>query len=452
MSSYQENDEFINKKKSKELTINESLIIKYSKYIKIQNLLVIYKEKNFLNFVKSIPLSYNIEYIERENLDNFFDNKIYDIRDENNFRVMKFYVLIEIEIYNELNQIFEFYINSLGLSLVFIVFYSNNSLISKKLKRTLPGIFVNSKESISEYFNDIKTKYIPTFLISFLDIKNDIKKIDKEFLFKSTQYACEEGDNGWELMNNLNLKSIAEQCYIFRKGSTISPLDFYIGIYELYKENNILDLFLEKYAKFFFPLSCLEENNLLITYVKQLIYCYTCDEGDESFYKIMNSDLKSGEINRIKRYIFLIYSIKQLILNCQISTYDDIPIFRGTKLEEEKINNMIVGNKIFNACFCSFSKSKDIAIKFIKEYSRNVLLISYNNKKNNVDLHKEKMSRYLDEEEVLILPFSCFEILEITRNFFDEENKINYNIIKLKYIEENLIDDEIVNLKSYDKF
>ena len=456
MTSYKENDEFINKKKSKELILNESLIIKYSKYIKIQNLLVIYKEKNFLNFVKSIPLPYNIKYIKRENLDDFFIDKIYDIRDENNFRVMKFYVLIEIEDYNELHQIFEFYINSFGLSLVFIVFYSDNSLILKELKKILPGIFVNSKESISEYFNDIETKYIPTILLSMEDIKNEMKKIDKEFLFKSTQSICEEGDNGWELMNNLNLKNIAEQCYIFRIGSNMLPADFFYGIYELYKENNILDIFLEKYIKFFFPMSCIEENNLVNTFVKQVIYCYTCEDEikERSFYRLMNNDLRSGEINRIKRYVSLIYSIKNLILNFQISTYDDTPIFRGTQLPEEKINNMVVGNKIFNSCFCSFSKNKDIAINFIKDSDgkRNVLLISYNNKKNNVDLHKEKISRYLDEEEVLILPFSCFEIFEIIRNFFDEKNKINYNIIKLKYIEENLIDDKIVNLKLYDKF
>ena len=452
MNFYKENDEFINKKKSKELTLNESLLIKFSKYIKIQNLLVIYKEKNFLNFVKSIPLPYNIKYIERENLDDFFDNKIYDIRDENNFRVMKFYVLIEIEIYNELNQLFEFYINSLGLSLVFIVFYSNNSLISKKLKKNLAGIFVNSKVSISEYFNDIKTKYMPTILLYLFDLKNELENIDKKFLFKLNQYACDDENNGWELMNSLNLKSIAEQCYIFKKGSVISALDFCYAIYELYKENDILDLFSEKYAKFFFPFSCLEEKNLITTYVKQVIYCYTCDEGAESFYKMMNNDLKSGEMIRIKRYICLIYSIKQLILNYQLTTYDDIPIFRGTNLVEEQINNMIVGDKIFNSCFCSFSKRKEIAVKFIMEHGRNVLLISYNNKKNNIDLFREKISSYLDEEEVLILPFSCFQILEIIRNFFDEEKKINYNIIKIKYIEQNLIDDQIINLKLYDKF
>ena len=456
MILYKENDEFINKKKSKELTSNESLIIKYSKYFKIRNLLVIYKDKNFLNFVKSIPLPYNIKYIERENLDDFFINKLYDVRDENNFRVMAFYVLIEIENYYELHQIFEFYINSFGLSLVFIVFYSDNSLISKELKKILPGIFVNSKKSIYEYFNDIETKYIPNFLDSMEDIKNEMKKIDKEYLFKSTKYSCEEADNGWELMNNLNLKNITEQCYIIKKGPFVAPVDFLYGIYELYKENNILDILLEKYIKFFFPFSCNEEEKLLITFVKQIIYCYTCEDEikEKSFYRIMNNDLRSGEINRIKRYICLIYSIKYLILNFQISTYDDTPIFRGTQLTEEKINNMIVGNKIFNACFCSFSKNEDVAINFIKDSlgKRNVLLISYNNKKNNVDLHKEKMSRYLDEEEVLILPFSCFEILEIVRNFFDEKNKINYNIIKLKYIEENLIDDEIVNLKLYDKF
>ena len=67
-------------------------------------------------------------------------------------------------------------------------------------------------------------------------------------------------------------------------------------------------------------------------------------------------------------------------------------------------------------------------------------------------LFREKISSYLDEEEVLILPFSCFQILEIIRNFFDEEKKINYNIIKIKYIEQNLIDDQIINLKLYDKF
>ena len=164
----------------------------------------------------------------------------------------------------------------------------------------------------------------------------------------------------------------------------------------------------------------------------------------------MNEELRSGELNRIKKYISFIYNIKFCISNHVLSTYNDVT-YRGTKLDINFIKNIKKGKIIYNPCFWACSKEKEIAKSFIfsSKDRRNVLLIVKGNSDNNIDIDKEKLSFY-DEKEILIFPFSSFILTDEPKLVKDKEHNYDYYEIFLEYIKENMMDDKVVNIKKKD--
>ena len=68
-------------------------------------------------------------------------------------------------------------------------------------------------------------------------------------------------------------------------------------------------------------------------------------------------------------------------------------------------------------------------------------------KGNNVDIHLERLSQYPSEEEILFLPFCCFEIKSCKKV---KENNLEYYELELKYCEEENKRNKIENVKTHE--
>ena len=159
----------------------------------------------------------------------------------------------------------------------------------------------------------------------------------------------------------------------------------------------------------------------------------------------MNTELRSGDLRKIKKYIPLIYKAKLDIFNGVISSYNEI-VYRVTSLKPEFINKLKIRTILFNPCFLSCSKKIEKAMEFLINYKRNVLFVINGIYCNNIDIDEDKLSYYPNEEEVLILPFSSFLLKDIRYN----EEKYSYYIIYLENIKTEFNDDEILNLPKYE--
>ena len=111
-----------------------------------------------------------------------------------------------------------------------------------------------------------------------------------------------------------------------------------------------------------------------------------------------------------------------------------------------KLKNSTDNKKVlfFSKKFLSFSKSQKVADDFLSNAIRNkykgvyvrIIVDEVNNNNNystNIDINKMNLSEFNDEEEVLFLPLSTFEVIEITEDEFCKEK---IKIIKLKYLNE----------------
>jgi len=183
------------------------------------------------------------------------------------------------------------------------------------------------------------------------------------------------------------------------------------------------------------------------------MYTYECN-----FFKYMNLDLSNDKFDLYRVYIFLLYNA---LNQKSIKPYYTNSLYRGTvlsKKELDTINNLINeknGNNnkdgniniclYFSKMFLSFSKNIDVAKGFMNKGNEQlipvlfeVLPIKEEDLKNNdffvSNLDLDNITEF-DEEEVLFLPFSCFEIVSViddTINVFGE--KIHIKKITLNYL------------------
>ena len=176
--------------------------------------------------------------------------------------------------------------------------------------------------------------------------------------------------------------------------------------------------------------------------------------AESKFYKDVNKDLIENKIESYLPYI------KALYKSIELETFplaSDKTLYRGGKLskvEIEKIqsyleskNEILPAAIIFSKTFLSFTKSEEIAKNFLKK-----LYINENFSKVLFELENDEqidhtLSTHVDiedisfsplEKEVLFLPFSSFEIKEISKS---DENENIYKI-KLKYLGKYLKDSQ----------
>ena len=176
--------------------------------------------------------------------------------------------------------------------------------------------------------------------------------------------------------------------------------------------------------------------------IKYWLRAYTLET---KFYKDMNANLMKDNIKPYIPYIQLLYS-GSMINNFTFSYTNKL--YRGALIKKEEINNLIKhkkkienpdnpGGLIYSKAFMSFSLDKKVAIDFMQkknptEKEVRVLYILTIEKEliesNTTNADLRNISFYENEREILLFPFSVYEIN-------DEQKEDNYYIIFLNNLE-----------------
>ena len=222
-------------------------------------------------------------------------------------------------------------------------------------------------------------------------------------------------------------------------------IDIFIrNMYKVYKENNCLDLYFKYYGYYFGADYIVEEPGTTLIYSKMFLYAYTLEENNgKSFYSLINNDFRSGNAEKICRYLPEIKIIYDLIKGNYLKSYEGT-VYRATYFKKELIDEIKPGKKMYNSSFWSSSKKLSVAKNFLFNYKKNILLQTKIIKGNNIDIHLERLSQYPSEEEILFLPFCYFEIKSFKKV---KENNLEYYQLELIYCKEENKTNVIENVK-----
>ena len=172
---------------------------------------------------------------------------------------------------------------------------------------------------------------------------------------------------------------------------------------------------------------------------------------ESPFYRDLNKTLRNRNFSDFNQFIFtLFYGLNRKIIkdchHCQLYRFSNI-----TKKEYDSIKNSSC-RLVLTSTFLSFSKNRHIAETFrLRKDNPNIksifFVVNPVSEKNiivtNIDV--ENISYFKDEKEVLFLPFSGFEIIEIKEG-------AEYTTIYLNYLnkyEKKVID--YIDARSKDK-
>ena len=293
-------------------------------------------------------------------------------------------------------------------------------------------------------FGGIKTRFyeIKDFILGHPENAQDIKiKIDEQ---KDLEFK----------ISNQKDKFIFE--YIDCKEKLILPSTF--KMYITATNENETEIFnqslIEKYANEDNLNKLLNSINIKEIPIEILSKYYSrIFTAESNFYKDVNEDLIENKIESYLPYIKALYESIELE---SFPLASNKTLYRGGKLSNDEIEKIqsYFQNKnkdlpsviLFSKTFLSFTKSKEVGIRFLKKLSNKenfskILFELENNDKMDYTLSThvdiEDISFFPSEKEVLFLPFSSFGIKEIKE--IDFENEKIYNI-KLLYLGKYLID------------
>ena len=179
------------------------------------------------------------------------------------------------------------------------------------------------------------------------------------------------------------------------------------------------------------------------------LYAYTLEEKnkEKSFYVLLNNDLRSGDPEKIGRYLPRFSQIYTLLKKNYLESYSG-NVYRATCFTKELIKEIKPGKKMLNASLWSSSKKLSVAKNFLfKIKYKNILLHTNIKKGNNIDIHLEKLSAFPNEEEILFLPYCVFEVKSFKKVI---ENGCEYYNLDLIYCEEENKNNKIKNIKMKD--
>ena len=210
----------------------------------------------------------------------------------------------------------------------------------------------------------------------------------------------------------------------------IEIIEYYLKEYlveqENFSKNEINEL------EFYFKQG-IEEKNYLIYFVK----AYTLTNN---FHRILNKHLALYILHYFDPQPYPCLKTKYRLINCLahivtlLINHPDIHkyrytgiTYRGLFMKEDDLECYSIGNHILNRSFVSTSKNRSIAQLFsdsghLKDTSNQHdlekvrVLLKYTIKQNQTSIDIEHISMIPDEEEVLILPFSVFQVKDRIEN------------------------------------
>lgn len=278
----------------------------------------------------------------------------------------------------------------------------------------------------------------------------------KEFI-KSFKIE-KENDFSFELVENFAKLAIPYYHNILFQDITISEIDYF---------NKYLK---EKYGKgkdmTIYNLICQIENKNLpeIIICKYWMHIYTYEKSEKdgsNFYSDMNRDLRECN-NNISIYYPFIKMCYKAIRKEYLEPIINKELYRGQKMNKEEFNNLynLYNNRnndlqkilIWSKTFLSFSKDINKIEHFIQSNNDNnlVTILFVVEKIENMEVDKNTFSNadinnisFYNESEVLIFPFSCFEVKRIEKG---DIIKINLEYLG-KYRDE--IKNQLKNLEEF---
>ena len=420
----------------------------YNKSIKYNHTIVL-GDKKFHNLINKMKLPCeNIYYLNENEFSNFFsDPKKIDGK----YKICKYFIIMNEKNGKEYFETIRYMSNVFGIKLAVIVYIENKDIIINKKILENPLIHI----VLAYCEKDILNYYYDSF-IRLKDITlvcdNERELMSKKFGFKydlpklnETKIIREE-DNGWDMVKDINT-NFFNLIKIYQTVGLIDATSFNIDMYRVYKENNCLDLFIKYYGNYFACDYLVEQTVPMLSVIKLFIYAYTLEEKNgKSFYSLMNNDLRSGDKQKICRYLPMFYVIYSFLKDKYLKSYNG-DVFRAAYFKKELIDEIKEGKKLLNASLWSSSKKLDVAKKFLFHYKKNILLHTKVKEGNNIDIHLENLSLYPDEEEVLFLPYCVFEVKSFNKV---RENGLDYYKLDLIYCEEENKSNDIENLKFND--
>ena len=172
--------------------------------------------------------------------------------------------------------------------------------------------------------------------------------------------------------------------------------------------------------------------------------------ADTNFYKEMNKDLRLDKFDKYLTFIHMMYNgvkIKSFSFN------PNCKLYRGAIFAQKEIDNLELSLKnkssnfpssiFYSKSFFSFSKNKKIAKSFIEKKDNChvglclalIIIEEFTEGAINcpgcADI--KKFSFFKKEEEILVFPFTCFEVKSIEKKEDKDINK-TYYIIHLDYL------------------
>ncbi|CAF2949409.1 unnamed protein product [Rotaria sp. Silwood2] len=172
---------------------------------------------------------------------------------------------------------------------------------------------------------------------------------------------------------------------------------------------------------------------------KDPTYLLTAYTAETDFYTTLNIDLAKIQLENLttKENLSRTYYIGIIACHPKFETLSFIgKVFRGMLITKNDVKKYKVGSRILTKTFSSTSKQKDVASTFHKNkktdtHDRLSTLCIYHVRNPRTALDIQRISLFEYEEEVLILPYSAFKIIDIQQN----ENNSPQVEIKLKECE-----------------
>ena len=306
-----------------------------------------------------------------------------------------------------------------------------------------PGKVTDSSYFVIDYIKSIECKY-------YLD-SNELNNKQKEEKKENEDEKIKENEK-----NKNDIEFAAEFTYVNDLGTMAYPIIIskYINCTLIEKEE--FEAFQEEYVKKFPKLKHLfkpsEEKNIFIPYHILAKYYLSIYTHETDFYVNMNNELRERKFDNHRIYIYLMYNA----LNKGVfKSYCQSNLYRGGTLSKEEFDNLMEklemkknskseSDKIFffSRKFLSFSKEEYVAnyflqIAIISKYKGVYVRFIVEGMEDddffvsNIDINAMKLSKFSEEEEVLFLPLSCFEVVSITNEDFC---KNDIKVIRLRYL------------------
>lgn len=216
----------------------------------------------------------------------------------------------------------------------------------------------------------------------------------------------------------------------------IEIIDYYIKEY-LVEQEQFPAKEIQKLEKYF--QQAIKEKN----YLKYFIKVYT---SSNSFYRVLNRHLALYILDYFDIYTYstvprgyrlincLVYIVTLLINHPDIEKYQyKGTAYRGLLMTQNALELYRVGNDILNRSFVSTTINRKIADIYAGNDQQNVsqqtsddfglkkvsVLFKYTIKNNQTAIDITNLSTISDEEEMLILPFSVFQVKDRTESYPD---------------------------------